>query len=291
MKILISTDTSCIVKKGVFDGRDVSVFPLNVIVDGEEFLDGVTIDQDQLKEKMRSGSEIKTSTPPLGLIIEYFEEQFKKGYDHIIHFTISSKLSSMYSLFKNVAEQNFAGKITVVDAYSVSAEMINYVFYALEQSKKGVSPEEIANVIEGLKGKSLIHFIPENLTALKNGGRISPAIALIGNTLGIKPVIILKDGQLEKQEMTRREKKYLADKIEELSKTHSIQDYDYTIVSFDANERSLEYIYEHANAVLGEGNYLTGILPINVCAHAGPGTIGVIVTPKIDGKSLLEYVK
>ena len=48
MKILISTDTSCIVKKGVFDGRDVSVFPLNVIVDGEEFLDGVTIDQDQL---------------------------------------------------------------------------------------------------------------------------------------------------------------------------------------------------------------------------------------------------
>jgi DegV family protein with EDD domain len=116
MKILISADTSCLVSVDVLQKNNISVFPLNVIVDGEEFLDGVTINQDQLKEDMRANKVIKTSTPPLGSVIEYFENLFKQGYDHIIHFTISSKLSSMYNLFLNVANANFEGKITVIDS-------------------------------------------------------------------------------------------------------------------------------------------------------------------------------
>ena len=98
MKILVSADTSCVINYGVLKKNSVSVFPLNVIIDEEEFLDGVTIDQNTLKADMRANKKIKTSTPPLGLVIEYFEDLFALGYDHIIHFTISSKLSSMYNL-------------------------------------------------------------------------------------------------------------------------------------------------------------------------------------------------
>ena len=42
-------------------------------------------------------------------------------------------------------------------------------------------------------------IIPENLVALKNGGRISPAVAAIGNVIGIKPIINLIDGELKKE--------------------------------------------------------------------------------------------
>ena len=133
MKTLISTDTSCLVRNDALKKYDISLFPLNVIVDGEEFLDGITINQEQLKLDMRSGKNIKTSTPPLGTIIEYFEGLFEKGYEHIIHFTISSKLSSMYDLFCNVAKQNFEGKITVINSSSVSAVMLSQVFYAYEE--------------------------------------------------------------------------------------------------------------------------------------------------------------
>ena len=51
-------------------------FPLNVIIDGEEYLDGVTINQDELKEAMRANKNIKTSTPPMGKVVEYFEDLF-----------------------------------------------------------------------------------------------------------------------------------------------------------------------------------------------------------------------
>ena len=211
MKTLISTDTSAVLNYDVFKKNELSVFALNVIVDGEEFLDGITIDQKTLCEAMRSGKSIKTSTPPLGEVIEYFENLFNQGYDQIIHFTISSKLSSMNDLFKNVAANNFPGKLFVVDSYSLSTIMLSQVLYASEEIKKDRPVEDILKELEAFKAESKIVFIPENLTALRNGGRISPTVALIGNMLGIKPVISLTDGELKKEGTTKQVKKFIVE--------------------------------------------------------------------------------
>lgn len=290
MKILISTDTSCLVRNDALKKYDISVFPLNVIVDGEEFLDGITINQEKLKDDMRSGKNIKTSTPPLGSVIEYFENIFAKGYDYVIHFTISSKLSSMYQLFHNVANQEFAGKVTVIDSYALSSVMLAQVFCAYDEVAKGTPIEQIIEKIENIKKTSSVVFIPENLTALKNGGRISPAIALIGNTIGIKPVIVLKDGELQKESMTKRIRGTFVEKIDSFATTCPPTDYDYTLIEFDGKVDVLDYLQQYAENHVGEGNVIKGSLPVNVCAHCGPGTIGIIVSPKINGKSLKEFI-
>ena len=290
MKYLVSTDTSCQINNEMLKKYDISIFPLNVIIDGEEFLDGVSINQDQLKDAMRSGKNIKTSTPPLGLIIEYFEELFKKGYEHIIHFTISSKLSSMFSLFKTVAEQNFPGKITVIDAYSVSIPMLSYVLYAYDQVQAGVEPAEIAKNVEAVKDNFKLVFIPENLTALKNGGRVSPTVAMVGNLLGLKPVLIMKDGGIEKLGTTKRARKELCQVIDASAKDYPIDKYDYAVVNFDADQHLVDTLTEHLSTVFPGYEPIYGFLPINVCSHAGPGTIGLIINPKINGKSIKDFM-
>ena len=290
MKVLISADTSCVVKPTVLAKNNINVFPLNVIIDGEEFLDGVTINQDTLQTEMRANKTIKTSTPPLGLVIEYFEGLFALGYDHIIHFTISSKLSSMYNLFSNVAQTYFENKITVIDSYSLSAGMLQGVLFAKDELAKGTPIPEIVNKIEELKHQSVIFFIPENLTALKNGGRISPAIAAIGNTIGLKPVISLVEGELVKTAMTTVVKKAFVDKINKIKEDHSPEEYDYTLVEFGAKENVYNSIYEYLEGNLDGHQPNKGIIPINVCAHCGPGSIGVIISPKINGKSLKEFL-
>ena len=290
MKVLISTDTSAVLTYDVFKKNDLSVFALNVIVDGQEYLDGITIDQPTLCTAMRSGKNIKTSTPPLGEVIEYFEKLFNKGYDKIIHFTISSKLSSMNDLFSNVAKNNFPGKLFVVDSYSLSTAMLSQVLYASEEVKKGTPIEEILKELENRKMVNRVLFVPENLTALKNGGRISPAIALIGNVLGIKPVISLTDGELQKEGTTKQVRKLMIESVEKYLETFSTEDYDYTLINFDAKPEVLNYIAPAVEELIGEGKLIKGILPINVCAHCGPGTIGIIVSKKINGKSLKEFL-
>jgi len=288
MKVLISTDTSCLVNYEGLEKYNISVFPLNVIVDGEEFLDGITINQDQLSKDMRSNKKIKTSTPPLGDVVEYFEKLFTQGYDHIVHFTISSKLSSMYQLFCNVAKENFDNKLTVIDSYGLSSTMLSHVMYAYEETNKGTAIDKIVTEIENRKKDDLVSFIPENLTALKNGGRISPAIATIGNVLGIKPVINLVDGELVKEGMVKNARKTIIDKLEALLVKFPEKEYDYSIISFDAKESTLTYIYDYMEKTLN--TFVKAVLPINVCAHCGPGTVGLVLSKKINGKSLSEYV-
>ena len=290
MKILISTDTSCLVKADTFKNHDISVFPLNVLIDGVEYLDTVSINQDELNVAMRDKKQIKTSTPPMGVVIEYFENLFEKGYDRIIHFTISSKFSSMYSLFSTVSSNYFEDRITVIDAYSVSSAMLSLVFYAYDEVSKNTSIEDICKGIEERKPLSKIHFIPENLTALKNGGRISPTVAMIGNTLGLKPVISLVDGELVKESMTRNVKTSFYKLIDDFIDNNDYQNYDFTLINFDGKEQTVSVIENHINSKIGENKVVKGIIPINVCAHCGPGTIGVVITPKINGKSLKEFL-
>lgn len=291
MKILISTDTSCLVNYESFKKyEDISVFPLNVIINEEEFLDGITIDQKQLCEAMRSNKKIQTSTPPLGEVIEYFEKLLAKGYDHIIHFTISSKLSSMNQLFTNVANEHFAGKVTVIDSYGLSTTMLSKVFYAYDEAKKGTPVEDIVKNIEERKKTDYIAFIPENLVALKNGGRISPSIAIIGNLLGIKPLINLLDGELKKEGMIKSVRKAFKDKIDALVTKYLPDEYDYTFIEFDARQEVYDIVCDYASSKLGDNKLIKGIVPINVCAHCGPGTIGLSISQKINGKSLNEFI-
>ena len=74
MKVLISTDTSCLINYEVLAKYPISVFNLNVIINDKEYLDGITIKQDFLLQEMNANKIIKTSTPPLGMVIEYFEK-------------------------------------------------------------------------------------------------------------------------------------------------------------------------------------------------------------------------
>lgn len=290
MKILISTDTSSILNYGILEKNNISIYPLNVIIDGEEFLDGVTIKQDKLNEAMRANKVIKTSTPPLGEVIEYFENKLGEGYDHVIHFTISSKLSSMYNLFSNVAQNEFPGKVTIIDSLAISTIMLSHILYAKEEVEKGTKISEICAEIENRKKNSYICFIPENLTALKNGGRISPAAAAIGNTIGLKPIILLKDGELVKDSVTRSPKKKFKEHLDKCIETFPIENYDYSICDFYADELTVGVAKEYLEELIGKENVIRGILPINVCAHCGPGTYGVIISPKINGKTIKEFI-
>ena len=290
MKVLISADTSCLINYEILKKNNISSLPLNVIVDGVEYLDGVSINHNELKTYMLENKIIKTSTPPPGMIIEYFEQLFKEGYDKIIHFTISSKLSSMYSLFQNIVEEYFPEKVIVVDSYSGSSLMLSHMLYAKEELEKGTNIDIILNEIENRKKDNFVWLIPKNLTALKNGGRISPAIATMGNVLGLKPVLVFKDGKLDKDSMTRSMKKVFFEKIDEIYDTHPVSKYDYTIISFDGDTNVIKLLKDYINKYAPNYSVIEGTIPINICAHCGPGTIGLLVTPKINSKSLNEYM-
>jgi len=275
MKIAISSDSTCAISQTKSKEMGIYILPLNVIVDGKEYHDDVTIHQEELKNMMRSGSKIQTSTPTPYEIENYFDKIFADGYDKIIHFTISSKLSSMFSLFTITCKEKYGDKIEVIDSLGVCSYMGNLVRRAKRLVDEGVSFENTIKEVKEYINKDEIYFIPESLTFLKNGGRVSPTVALIGNMLGIKPLLKFHDGEILKQGTVRTYKKAVNEALE-IFKTRNLnpQDFEFHVVEFDSSSAA-EEVCEMIKKVFPDYNIETTPISINVCAHCGPGTVGL----------------
>ena len=274
MKIAISADSTCAISQVKSKKLGIFILPLNVIVDGHEYHDDVTINQVELNDMMRKGSKIQTSTPTPYEIESYFDKIFAEGYDKIIHFTISSKLSSMYSLFTVTCKEKYGNKIEVIDSLGVCSFMGNIVRYAKRLVDEKETLKNILSSVQERINKDEIYFIPESLTFLKNGGRVSPTVALIGNMLGIKPLLKFHDGEISKQGTVRTYKKAFIEMID-IFKQSDINpiEYEFHVVEFDAKS-SADELTSLIGKHFPEYEVVQTPISINVCAHCGPGTVG-----------------
>lgn len=282
-KIVVTSDSTCSLPREEAAKIGLNILPLNVIVDGVEYHDGIDIHPEKLALMMRNGSVIKTSTPTPYEIETFFDKLFEEGYEEIIHFTISSKLSSMYELFVTTCKEKYGDKVLIIDSRAICVFMLNHVLTARELVAKGMSKEEIEKVIKQRLGSEVVNFIPESLTFLKRGGRVSPAVAAIGNLIGMKPILAFVDGGIEKDGTTRNIKKSvetIALKFKGLKldpSTHEV-----SIIVFDTAPALVEFTKKTIERVLSEFSINTGPIAINVCAHTGPGTIGIGIHRKIN---------
>lgn len=275
MKIAISSDSTCAISQTQAKEMGIYILPLNVIVDGEEYHDDITINQEGLKDMMRRGSKIQTSTPTPYEIETYFDKIFSEGYEKIIHFTISSKLSSMFSLFTITCKEKYGDKIEVIDSLSVCSFMGNLVRRAKRLSDEGKDFDSIISEVKEHINKDEIYFVPESLTYLKNGGRVSPTVALIGNMLGIKPFLKFHDGEIGKQGTVRTYKKAFNEVIE-IYKNSSLSPstHEFHVIDFDSIDAANE-VQRMISKAFPEFDIVRAPISINVCAHCGPGTVGL----------------
>lgn len=282
-KIIVSCDTTIAMSKSKIDELGLNVIPLNTIADGVEYHDTVDIDAEKLCELMRNGAKISTSTPTIGEIEEYFDRLFEESKaDVIIHFTISSKLSSMFSLFTTVCEERYGDKVKVIDSHSICCFMANQVLYAKQLVEEGLDVNEIIKKVSELKDKESVIFIPESLEYLKRGGRISPAVATIANLIGVLPILTFKDGVVGKQGVTRTVKKAFMSNFEEWNKNIPSFKEDYVLVVLSASDdfEKINKAKEIIDIINPGMEIIFRNLSLNVTAHTGPGVIGLGIMKK-----------
>jgi DegV family protein with EDD domain len=282
-KRIVTSDSTCAISRKDAAKIGLPILPLNVIIDGQEFHDGIDIDNDQLAKLMRGGAVVKTSTPTPVEIENFFNAVFAQGYDEIIHFTISSKLSSMFDLFTLTCGNLYGDKVKVFDSLSVCSFMGNHVLTAIELVKQGLPTAEVIKTMESRRGTEDIFFLPESLTYLQRGGRISPAVAAIGNLIGLKPVLAFKNGAVEKDGATRNIKKSIEDELRKLkAKKLSKDSHEIHVVVFDTANSTLEIVRKSIEKNMPDYDVLVTPISINVCAHTGPGTIGIGLNRKVN---------
>ena len=279
-KIIISCDTTVALKREVIEENNFHVIPLNAIADGVEYHDTVDIDADKLSDLMRNGARISTSTPAIGEIEEYFDNIFEKtNADVVIHFTISSKLSSMFSLFTTVCKEKYGDKVIVVDSLSICTyieQQVKYATYLVENTDLNAN-EIVAKINEELTGTGDLVFFPDSLEYLKRGGRISGAVATIANFIGVVPVLTFNQGVVGKKGVTRTAQKAMLSAYREWVENIENFETDYELILLysdhnvtDKANKLLSYIHEFVT----KREITMSQISLNVIAHTGPGTFG-----------------
>ena len=163
-------------------------------IDGELYLEDITLTQEQFYEKLRADSDISTSQPSPGNVMELWESVLKE-YDEIVCIPMSSGLSSTCETAMSIARE-YKGKVYVVDNQRISVTQEQSVYDAMYLRDKGMCAEEIKNILEKEKLQASIYITVDTLKYLKKGGRITPAAAAIGTVLNLKPVLQIQGGKI-----------------------------------------------------------------------------------------------
>ena len=197
MKIAITTDS----KSGIFPNdvkdRDIFVLPMPFLLDGEEYFENINLTADDFFEKLLGNIEIFTSQPSI-YAVQSFWNDILKDYDYIVHIPMSSALSSSCETAKHIAEQEeYVGKVFVVDNRRISISQKQSVFDALTLKEQGKTPKEIVEYLQNTETENSIYIMVPDLKYLKKGGRITKTAAMIGTILKIKPVLQIQGGKLD----------------------------------------------------------------------------------------------
>lgn len=277
MKVKLLVDSTFNLSKDYIEENNIEVIPLNVIINGETYLDQVDITLDEVMEAVHQGKKVSTSQPSPFLFNEYYQRIKSEGYTDIICMTISSTLSGTYQA-ANIGKEGITDiNIHIIDSLSASigAEMLARI--VVDELNKQTRIEEIIMKIEKIKENACIILSMENLTALKKSGRISRIKATIGNLLRVKPVAEYINGEVSINSKFRTDSQVI-DWIVRKMKA-ALTNITSKIHIFLAHIRAEERIkklkdaiinaFPNININIGEG--ITPVIAINV----GYGGIGV----------------
>lgn len=275
MSVKIITDSSADLMDDI--KKQCIIVPLRVSFGDEEFIDGVTIDNEEFYRRLIEYDVLPTTSQATPhMFSETFEKVVNAG-DTAVVITLASKLSGTYQS-ACIAASEFEDKIFVVDSTQATIGTSIQVNRAVELSNKGLSAKEIFETIEEEKKKVRLVAVLDTLEYLQKGGRISKAAAFAGGLLSIKPVIAIDDGEVKvlgKARGSKQGNNYLIKMIEEAGGV----DYDMPIMlAYSGLSDMLLQKYIEDSASLWEGKVekldIASICPV-IGTHVGPGAIAV----------------
>lgn len=193
MKIAISAETTVDLPKELLQKHKIHTVPFTLVLGEKTFLDGEITPQQIFDYVEKTGKLPKTSA-----VNEYqYDEHFSnllKEYDAIIHFSLSSDMSSAY---KNAcASASKHPGVIVVDSRSLSTGIALLCYYASKLVDEGVELNEIVSRVQDRINADQASFVLEKVNYLYKGGRCSTLAFIGANILGLKPQIIVKDGKM-----------------------------------------------------------------------------------------------
>lgn len=289
MTVAIMTDN----QSGIFpeEGKKLGVYILRMpfFLDGKQYYENETITAQEFFDRMEHNPdmEFSTSMPPAGEVLSMWKEALKT-HDEVVYIPMSSGLSSSCETATLLAQQ-FDGKVQVVNNQRISLTQRQSVYDAMTLRDQGKSAKEIKDILEAEKFNSSIYIMVGSLDYLKRGGRVTPAAALLGGLLRIRPILQIQGEKLDafaKARSLKAAKKIMFDALH--------KDLDGRFKPFVDKKEMEVYIsythgqpeqvkqwFEEVKTEFSDCNVTQDPLSLSISCHTGPGCLGIGCARKV----------
>ena len=279
------------------------------------------------------GQTVSTSGPAPGVFADVYDELASRGFTHVVSVHLSGELSGTVEAARTGARLSRLGStgVSVVDSRTVAGAYGYAVVRALEvlnsaSSDFVPSPDypssdyptaaQLVDYIQSVCEQSTLYFYIPTLDALRRGGRVSPALAMVGQMFQIKPIGTITEGKLAYVERPRTAARALERLVEVTVQTCREHQHaaalssasvgstaadpasssltvaprgEVVAVHHVGNAAQAVQLYEQVQQMLGESSlvhdsvassapeFLVSALPPVLSAHSGLGAVALVV--------------
>lgn len=290
-KFILSTDSCCDELKSNLKKDKIHYIAMSYILGKDIFDDHFDSMQDYINfyNDMKNGKHYSTTGLNPYQVREHFEKILEESNKDILHITLSSGLSGTYQVTKSVADEineTSKNKVYVIDSRSATQGQNFILNYAKRMRDNGATAEETAKELEDNIVKNLkVYFFLNDLEALKRGGRLSGAQAVMAKMMQLRPVLNFNEnGELEVVEKVIGSKKA----------TRTLFDYYVNLVdssydmpiylTYSGFPDGVSELMKLLEEKLGITNIIIKPVGPVISAHTGPSVTGIIFIAKDKNK-------
>lgn len=273
--IHIITDSTSGLPADLAQRYGIPVIPQVILFGDESYLEGVEMDNATFLRRLRAAKALpKTAAPPPGLFAEQFQRLARPG-DTVLCIHPSAEVSGTVRSALTAAADFPEADIRVVDTRTIASPLATLVLLAAQWAGERLDADTIMARLDALIPRAHIYFLVDTLEFLQKGGRIGGAAALIGSVLQVKPILELRDGQVEPLERERTHRKALA-RLKELVLERAPHGPEcYLSVLHAGVPDAAQALADDLGRQLGVSDAMIMDLTPAIVTHAGPGTLGV----------------
>ena len=288
--VAIVTDSNSGISQAEGKELGIYVIPMPFLVDGKLYFEDVDMNKEQFYHFLENDADLSTSQPSPGDVMDLWDKLLKE-YDEIVHIPMSSGLSASCSTAMGLA-RDYDGKVQVVDNQRISVTMQQSVMDAKHLAATGKSAAQIKEILEKEALESSIYLVVDTLKYLKKGGRITPAAALLGSALNLKPLLQIQGEKLDAYKKVRGMKAAKKNMLDAMKKDVEGRFADYVAkgqlklhVAYTTDEETAkQWMEEVQNAFPDLTITRMDPLSFSITCHTGPGVLAIAASHALDAE-------
>ena len=273
--VKIVADTTAGLPREMLKLLGIPLIPQIVVFGEESYRDDTELDTAAFLVKLKASKELPKTAAPAPVLYNPIYAEAKQRGESVIVIAPSAKISGTVRA-ATVSAQDFPGvDVRVVDSLTTAGNLASLVLMADAWAKSGLDADAIVSRLNDWIARGRIYFLVNTLEYLQKGGRIGGAKALMGELLQIKPILCLREGQVEPFEQQRTKKRAVARLVEIVEEQcPKGPEAHLCVMQADAVEEA-EVLAADLRFRMNLASIPIYELPPAIVVHGGPGVLGI----------------